>query len=60
MLSKQILTNINRYNQYKPTLINVLYSLNKYRLVSVNISKGTFFNHEKSEPILTNINQYLQ
>ena len=31
------------------------YSLNIYWLISVNISKGTFFNHEKSEPILTNI-----
>ena len=31
-----------------------------YRLISVNISKGTFFSHGKSQPILTNINRYLQ
>ena len=31
-----------------------------YRLISVNISKGTFFNHEKSSPILTDMSQYLQ
>ena len=31
-----------------------------YLLISVNISKDTFFNLEKFSPILTDINQYLQ
>ena len=41
-------------------LTNVLYSLNMYQCISFNISKGTYFNHKKSSPILTDINQYLQ
>ena len=36
-------------------LIEILYRLNIYWLILVNISKDTFFNHEKSEPISTNI-----
>ena len=41
-------------------LTDILYSLNIYQLILVNISKGTFFNHEKLQSILADINQYLQ
>ena len=41
-------------------LTDILYSLNMDRLISVNISRGTFFSHEKSSSILTDINWYLQ
>ena len=47
-MSKPILTDINRYKQYKPILTDIFYSLNIYWLISVNINKGTFINHEKS------------
>ena len=48
--SQPILTDINRYKQYKPILTDILFSLNMYRLISVNISKakGAFFIHGKS------------
>ena len=45
---------INQYKQYKPMLTNIkqhFYSLNIYRLISVNISKGTF-------AIMKNLNRY--
>ena len=32
------LSNINQHNQYKPVLTNILYSLNIYWLILVNIS----------------------
>ena len=56
-LSKPTLTNIPNTNlilKY-PILTNIIYSLNVYRLVLVNISKGTFF---QSLKILTDFNQY--
>ena len=54
-----MLTSINQYKQYKPILTDILYSSNiyrLYRLISVNISKGTLFNHGNLNRCL----QYLQ
>ena len=43
-----MLSNINRYKQYKLILTVILYGLNIYWLISVNISKDSSCSHEKS------------